>query len=104
MILLPQMTCGLLLLMAGNYSLACVATQSARGSSDAMIYRRAPCHISCGKEKEMTTSLEQLQALRLLRAFCEIKDHKAREAIVTAAEQSRDAEREAADQQPAPER
>lgn len=52
----------------------------------------------------MEPALEDLQALRLLRAFWQIKDGKTREAIVAAAEQARDAEREACDQQPTPER
>jgi hypothetical protein len=56
------------------------------------------------EEKEMEPALEDLQALRLLRAFWQIKDGKTREAIVAAAEQARDAEREACDQQPTPER
>ena len=46
----------------------------------------------------MEPSLEDLQALR------QIKDHKTRDAIVAAAEQARDAEREAGDQHPTPER
>lgn len=52
----------------------------------------------------MEPSLEDLQALRLLRAFWQIKDHKTRDDIVAAAEQARDAERDAADLQPTPER
>jgi hypothetical protein len=56
------------------------------------------------EEKKMEPAFEDLQALRLLRAFWQIKDGKAREAIVTAAEQARNAEREAAEQQPTSER
>jgi hypothetical protein len=52
----------------------------------------------------MEPSLEELQALRLLRAFWQINDSKTREAIVADAEQARDAEREAAGRCPTPER
>jgi hypothetical protein len=56
------------------------------------------------EENEMEPSLEDLQALRLLRAFWQIKDSKTREAILTVAEQARDAEREIAARRPTPER
>ncbi|MCP3463045.1 hypothetical protein [Bradyrhizobium sp. CCGUVB23] len=46
----------------------------------------------------MQATLEELQALRLLRAFAEIKDAKTREAVIAFAEQARKAEAESSGQ------
>lgn len=56
---------------------------------------------------EYETPLQELQALRLLRAFSEIKDPQAREAITAYAEKARDTEHKGSDHEPdapAPER
>ncbi|MBR0755377.1 hypothetical protein JQ604_24615 [Bradyrhizobium jicamae] len=50
----------------------------------------------------MQAALEELQALRLLRAFWEIKDPKAREAVIAFAEKTRRAEAEGVDHKPKP--
>ena len=48
----------------------------------------------------MDATLEQLQALRLLRAFSEIRDFRTREALIAYAEQARKAENEIAGRPP----
>ena len=52
------------------------------------------------EEKKMEPAFEDLQALRLLRAFWQIKDGKASRPL----NQARNAERQAAEQQPTSER
>lgn len=51
----------------------------------------------------MQAALKELQALRLLRAFSEIKDPQARETVIAFAEQAREANARLADWQPNPE-
>src|SRR4051794_40714637 len=51
---------------------------------------RASHRISHGEGAGMQTTLEQLQILRLLRAFWKIRDQAAREAIIKDAERARD--------------
>jgi len=50
----------------------------------------------------MPTTSEKLQTLRLLRAFWKIRDDAAREAIIKAAEQVREAEPKGPEPTPAP--
>lgn len=62
--------------------------------------RRIPSGVLFVLELKMKATQEQLQALRLLRAFSEIKDPQVREAVIAFAEQARDGGHERADPRP----